>query len=99
MTHPPNRNRDELHRVVLATGLRGIEQKAENLRIGLGSPACEPIQEPEHQDSAEERVQQVKDGCSHDEGQEKQLPLRSHEREGSIECSKYGVTSSFHYSL
>jgi hypothetical protein len=74
----------------------GVEDKPENLRVGLSGPAGEPVEEQEHEDSAKEGVEEVKDRRAHDEGQEEELPLDAQEGEGTVERSKNGIDSSMH---
>jgi hypothetical protein len=53
----------------------GVQDKAENLRVGVSRPAGEPVQDEKHEDSAKEGVEEVKDRRAHDEGKEEELPF------------------------
>jgi hypothetical protein len=74
----------------------GVEDKPENLRVGLSGPAGEPVQDEEHEDSAKEGVEEVKDRRAHDEGKEEKLPFDAHECQRTVERSKNGIDSALH---
>src|ERR1700730_2089821 len=90
--HLANGDGGKLGRVVLDPDLGRIEQKPENLRVGLGGPAGKPVEQGEHQDSPQKRVQQGEDPGSHDKSKEKKLPLGSHKRERALRERKTGLT-------
>src|SRR5439155_9867119 len=93
---PPNRRGREFHRVVLRTRLRRIENESKNLRVSSGGPACKPVKQGEDQDAPQERMEQVEDCRSHDQGEEEQLALGPEQSKRSIEDAIYRIQSSLH---
>ncbi len=74
----------------------GVQDKPENLRVSRSGPAGEPVKDEEHEDSAKEGGEEVKDRRAHQEGQEEKLPLHAHECQGTVERSKDGIDSALH---
>src|SRR5581483_12292977 len=97
MAYAPNRNGTEFHRVVLSACLRGIEQKTQNLRIRLCGRAHEAVKQREHKKPTDEGVQEIEDYRSHHHREEKELPLRTHEGEGSVKRAVHGIESAIHH--
>src|SRR5215472_17056813 len=59
IANPANGNGAEFSWVVLIAELRGSQQEPEDLRVGRRRPACEEIEQQEHEDSAEQTAKQV----------------------------------------
>jgi hypothetical protein len=74
----------------------GIHKEVKDFRVGPGGPAREQIKQAEHQDSAQESVQEVKDRGPHHKGEKEESPLRPQKGERVIERPENGITSSFH---
>jgi len=89
-------DRREFGGVVKGMEPGGVQDKPEDLRVGPSGPAGEPVENEEHEDSAKEGVEEVRDRRAHDEGKEEQLSLNAHECEGTVERSKNGIDSASH---
>jgi len=94
MAIPSDRNRSELHGVVLGTEPRGCQQKSQNLRIGLGGPASHEMEQQEHQQPAEQAVEQVEGGGAKAHSEEKQLSLGPEDRQWPGQRPMHSVDSS-----
>jgi len=85
MANPPYLDWLELHWVVLRANLSGIEEEAQNLRVGPRCPARKQIEREKHSKRPQQAAEQIEDASAHDEREEKQLALRSEDRERTIE--------------
>jgi hypothetical protein len=83
MSVPSDFHRSELHRVVLRAESRCRQEKSQDLRIGLGSPAGDEIQKEEHENAPEQAAEQVEGGCTQAHRKEEQLSLRAKDGEGA----------------
>ena len=81
MAIPSDSNRCELHRVVLGAESCGRQQKSQNLRIGLGGPAGHEVEQQEHQQPAEQAVEQVEGGRTKAHGEEEEFSLGPQDRQ------------------
>jgi hypothetical protein len=81
MAIPSDSNGAELHRIVLRTKSCSGEQKSQNLRIGLGGPAGQEVQQQKYQQPAEQTVEQVESGCAQAHGEEEKLSLGPEDRQ------------------
>jgi hypothetical protein len=78
----------ELHGVVLRANLCGIEEEAQNLRVGPRCPARKEIEREKHSERPQQAAEQIEDASAHDEREEKQPALRSEDRERAIQGPK-----------
>src|SRR5580704_7292922 len=67
----------ELHRVVFLAESCGCQQKPQNLRIGLSGPAGQNVEQQEHQQSAEQAVEEIERGSAKAHSEEKEFSLGS----------------------
>src|SRR5258708_20632911 len=74
---PPHLHRLEFHWVVLRANLRGVQQKAEDLRIGTRCPPCEQIQGEKHSHCPGQAIQQIEYARAHYQCEEEQFSLGS----------------------
>src|SRR5437899_2741836 len=81
MAIPSDCNGAELHGVVLRAKSCGRQQKSQNLRVGLGGPAGQEVQQQKHQQSAEQAVEKVEGGGAKAHGEEEKLSLGSEDRQ------------------
>src|SRR5260370_17153408 len=75
MAIPANDDRSEFHGVVLAAQRGCGQQKAQNLRISLGGPACKEVKQDEHQHTAEQAVEQVERTCAETHREKEEFSL------------------------
>jgi hypothetical protein len=75
MAIPSDRYWSELHGVVLGAESCSCQQKSQNLGIGLGGPAGHEVEQQEHQQPAEQAVEQVEGGCAKAHGEEEEFSL------------------------
>src|SRR5580700_7959831 len=94
MAIPSNRNRSELHRVVFRAKSCSGEQKSQNLRIGLGGPARQDVEQQKHEQTAKQAVEQVEGGCAQAHGGEKELPLCPEDGQWPRQRPMHSVDSS-----
>jgi len=85
MANPPYLDWLELHRIVLRANLCGIEEEAQNLGVGPRCPSRKEIEREKHSERPQQTTEQIEDASAHDEREEKQLALRSEDRERTIE--------------
>jgi len=81
MVIPSDRYRSELHGVVLGAESCGRQQKPQNLRIGLGGPTGHEVEQQEHQQPAEQAVEQIEGRGSKAHGEEKEFSLGPEDRQ------------------
>jgi hypothetical protein len=81
MAIPSDSDRSEFHRVVLRTKSCSGEQKAQNLRIGLGGPAGQKVEQQKYQQPAEQTVEKVEGGRAQAHGEEEKLSLGPENRQ------------------
>src|SRR5712671_5991025 len=77
MVSPAYGNGSELHGVVLGAQRGGGQQKPQNLRVGLRSPAGREIEQRKDQYAAEQTSEQVERRGTEAHGEKEQLPLRA----------------------
>jgi hypothetical protein len=77
-----NYDRNEFHGVVLAAQRGCGQQKAQNLRIGLGGSACKEVKQDEHQYTAEQAVEEVECACAETHGEKEEFSLGPEDGEG-----------------
>src|SRR5260370_39614820 len=77
---PSDCNRSELHRVVLRAEPCGRQKKSQNLRIGLGGPAGQEVEQQKYQQPAEQTVEKVEGGRAQAHGEEEKLSLGTEAR-------------------
>src|SRR5207245_10154183 len=94
MTIPSDCNRGELHRVVLRAESCGRQQKSQDLRIGLGGPAGQEVEQQKHHQPAEQTVEQVEGGRAKAHGEEKELSLSPEYRQWTGQRPMHSVDSS-----
>src|SRR5580704_16347499 len=94
MTIPSDSNGAELHRVVLRTKSCSGEQKSQNLRIGLGGPTGQEVEQQKYQQPAEQTVEQVEGGRAQAHGEEEKLSLGPEDRQRPGERPMHPVDSS-----
>src|SRR5260221_9280266 len=82
---PPHMHRLEFHWVVLGANLRGVQQEAEDLRVGPRRPSREEIQCEKHSHRPGQAIEQIEYARAHDEREEEQLSLGSQDRERTIQ--------------
>src|SRR6202049_272974 len=87
-------NRSELHRVVLRAESCGRQQKSQNLRIGLGGPARQDVEQQKHEQPAEQAVEQVESGGAKTHGEKKELSLGTEDRQCPGQRPMHSVDSS-----
>ena len=75
MAIPANHDWSEFHGVVLAAQCGGGQEKPQNLRIGLGSPAGKQVQHHEDQHSAEQAVEQIERARAEAQGEKEKFSL------------------------
>jgi hypothetical protein len=68
-----NSNRRKFHGIVLRAKSCGRQQKSQNLRIGLGSPASHDVEQQEDQQSSKQTVEQVECGGAEAHGEEEEF--------------------------
>src|SRR6266851_8191916 len=97
MAIPSDCNRGELHRVVLSAESCGRQQKSQNLRISLRSPAGQEVEQQKHHQPAEQTIEQVEGGRAKAHGEEEELSLGTEDRQwagqrpmNSVESSGFG---------
>src|SRR6266478_10136300 len=94
MAIPSNCNGCELHRVVLSAELCGRQQKSQNLRIGLGGPAGQEVEQQKHHQAAEQTIEQVEGGRTKAHGEEEELSLGAENRQWPGQRPMHSVDSS-----
>src|SRR5258706_23639 len=94
MVLPANSNRSELHGVVLAPQRGCGQEKAQNLRIGLGGPACEEIERQKNQHTAKQAVEQIESASAQAHSEKEQLSLGTEYGEGPGEGTMHQVDPS-----
>ena len=87
-------DRGELHRVVLRAEPCGREQKSQNLRIGFGGPPGQEVEKQEHQQTAEQAVEEIEGGRAKAHGEEEELSLGAENREWPGQRAMHPVASS-----
>src|ERR1051326_5524916 len=75
--NPPHLDWLKLHRVVLGANLCGVEEEAQNLRVGARCPARKEIEREKHSERPQQAAEQIEDASAHHQREEKQLALRS----------------------
>jgi hypothetical protein len=85
MANPPYLDWLELHWVVLRANLCGIKEEAQNLGVGPRCPARKEIEREKYSERPQQAAEQIEDASAHDQREEKQLALRSEDRERAIE--------------
>jgi hypothetical protein len=81
MAIPSDSNGAELHRIVLRTKSCSGEQKSQNLRIGLGGPTGQEVEQQEYKQPPEQTVEKVEGGCAQTHGEEEKLSLGPEDRQ------------------
>src|SRR5260370_29221037 len=94
MAMPWDCNRSEFHRVVLRAESCRRQQKSQNLRIGLGSPAGQEVEQPKYQQPAEQTVEKVEGGRAQAHGEEEKLSLGPEDRQWPGKRPMHSVDSS-----
>jgi len=94
MAIPSDCNGAELHRVVLSAEPRGRQQKSQNLSIGLRGPSSHEVEQKEHQQPAEQTIEQVEGGGTKAHGEEKEFSLGPEDRQWPRERPMHSVDSS-----
>jgi len=74
-------NRSEFHGVVLRAESCGSQQKPQNLRIGLGGPTGQKVEQQKYQQAAEQTVEKVEGRRAQAHGEEEKLPLGPEDRQ------------------
>jgi len=82
MAIPPDNDRGEFHRVVLATQGGGGQKKPQDLRIGLRGPACKEVEDDEDQHTAEQAIEQVECASPKAHGEKEEPSLGPEDGEG-----------------
>jgi hypothetical protein len=75
MAIPSDRNRTEFHRVVLGTESCGRQEKPQNLRVGLGGPTGQEIEQQKHEQPTEQAGEKVERGRAKAHGKEEKPSL------------------------
>jgi hypothetical protein len=78
---PSDCNWSEFHWVVLRPESCGCQQKSQNLRIGLGGPACQKVEQQKYQQPAEQTVEKVEGGRAQAHGEEEEFSLGAKDRQ------------------
>src|SRR5229473_1032426 len=94
MAFPSDSNGAELHRVVLRAESSGRQQKSQNLRIGLGGPAGQKVEQQEHHQPAKQTIEQVERGRAKAHGEEEELSLGAEDRQWPGKRPMHSVNSS-----
>src|SRR5712691_4406741 len=83
--------------------LGGVEQDAQNLRIGHRGPSREEVERDKHHKPAQQAAEEIERGPADDERKEKQLPLGAPDRErlvdGLVDRVKTGFVGHKHVLL
>src|SRR5271156_2823447 len=93
MAVPSDRDGAEFHRVVFRAQSGRRQQKSQNLRIGLGGPASQKIEQQKHQQATKQTVEQVEGGRAQAHRKEEELSLGPEDREWSGERPMHSVDS------
>src|SRR6266851_4888034 len=94
MAIPSDCNRGELHRVVLSAESCGRQQKSQNLRISLRSPAGQEVEQQKHHQPTEQTIEQVEGGRAKAHGEEEELSLGPEDRQWPAQRPMHSVDSS-----
>jgi hypothetical protein len=89
-----DRYRSEFHRVVLSAHPCGRQEKPQDLRIRLGSPAGHEVEQQKHQQPAEQAVKQVERGRAQAHGEEKKLSFGPKDGQWAGKRAMHSIDSS-----
>jgi hypothetical protein len=82
MAIPAGNDRGEFHRVVLAPKCGGSQKEPQDLRVGLGGPACKEVEDDEDQQTAEQAIEQVERASPKAHSEKEEPSLGSEDGEG-----------------
>src|SRR6202030_2565423 len=94
MTIPSDSNGTEFHGVVTGAESCGGEEKPQDLRISLSSPASQEVEQQKHQEASEQACKQVEGGGAQAHGKEEELPLGPEDRQRTGERPVHSDESS-----
>src|SRR5262245_12645049 len=81
--------------IVVCLKPRGIHQDAQHLDVPRRRPTGKGVKRSEHQQTADQRCEEIKSGCSHDGREEKQPPFRAPYSEWSVDRFRDTVKGRF----
>jgi hypothetical protein len=70
------------------------QQKSQNLRVGLGSPAGQEVEQQKNHQPTEQTIEQVQSGRAQAHGEEEELSLGTEDRQWPGQGSMHPVDSS-----
>jgi hypothetical protein len=95
MTISSHSNGAEFHRVVLRTKPRGRQQKTQDLRVGLGGPTSEKVQQQKHQQPSEQAIEQIEGRGTEAHGEKEELSFGPEDREGPGKRTMHSIDASW----